>query len=107
MSGILEINKSNFQSEVLESSTPVLIDFWAEWCGPCRSQGPVLEAVAPKIAPIKIGKINIDKEPELQEKYGIQAVPTMLIFKDGAEQIRFSGFHPEPALLERLKPYIK
>ena len=80
---IVKITKDNFKSEVLDSKVPVLVDFWATWCGPCQMQAPVLDEIAAENSGIKIGKINIDEEAELAEKEKIQVVPTFVLYKDG------------------------
>ena len=79
----LEITTGNFVNEVLEAKGTVLIDFWATWCGPCRMQAPILEAFAGEHPEIKVGKVNVDENPELAEKFGIMSIPTLLVFKDG------------------------
>jgi len=80
----MEINKSNFQSEVLESKVPVVADFYANWCGPCRRMPPILSEVETKMGDqVKIVKINVDSEPELSEEYSISSIPTLLYFKNG------------------------
>jgi thioredoxin len=87
---IVTLTDSNFKQEVLQSSTPVLVDFWAEWCGPCKMVGPILDELASEYqGKVKIGKVNIDEFQSLATEYGIRAIPTLLIFKEGqvADQI--------------------
>ena len=84
MSLVLDITDANFDTEVLQSETPVLVDFWAEWCGPCKVLGPIIDEVAPEYdGKIKFTKLNIDQHPETAPKYGIRGIPTILLFKNG------------------------
>ena len=88
----LEFTESNFQSEVLESSQPVLVDFWAEWCGPCKAIGPVIDQLSSEIeGQAKVGKVNVDDARNLAVKYGIRTIPFLLFFKDGEVKDQIQG----------------
>ena len=80
----MHFTKENFEQEVLNSTVPVLVDFWAPWCGPCRMVGPIIEEIANEVeAQAKVGKINVDEEPLLASNYGVVSIPTIIVFKDG------------------------
>ena len=100
---IVNLNEANFGAEVLNSSTPVLVDFWAEWCGPCKMLAPMIDELASEYdGRVKIGKVNIDDHQSLASQYGIRAIPTMLIFKNGAIIDRIVGAQPKQAIVNRL-----
>ena len=80
---VMNITKNNFQEEVINSEKPVLLDFWAEWCGPCRMMSPVVDEIAEERSDIKVGKINVDAQQELAAKFGIMSIPTLVVMKDG------------------------
>ncbi|MBQ8638593.1 MAG: thioredoxin [Lachnospiraceae bacterium] len=100
---VLHITTENFESEVVKSEMPVLVDFWASWCGPCRMLAPVIEELAGELTDAKIGKINVDEEPDLAKKYGVMSIPTVIAFKNGEEVGRSVGFKPKNALVKLLK----
>ena len=98
----IHINQNNFQEEVLNSDKPVLLDFWAPWCGPCRMVLPLVEAIAEERSDIKVGKINVDEEVELASRFGIMSIPTLLVIKDGQVVNKAMGARPKDAILALL-----
>lgn len=98
----MNINKENFQNEVLNSGKPVLLDFWASWCGPCRMVAPVVEAIAEERPDVKVGKINVDEQPELASQFGVMSIPTLVVMKDGQIVHQAVGARPKSQILAML-----
>lgn len=107
MADYIIINDSNFKEEVVDSEFPVLIDFWAEWCAPCRLIAPIVEEIANEFkGKLKVGKLDVDNNPQTSMNYGIRSIPTLLIFKEGKPVETIIGAVPKKDILDRLKPFI-
>src|SRR3989344_4080069 len=103
-----DVTDQNFDEEVLKSKTPVLVDFWAAWCGPCKIMGPIVEEVAKKLEgkPVKVAKMNVDENQETPGKYGIMSIPTLMIFKNGQVVDTMVGVQAKEKLIEKLNTHI-
>jgi len=104
MKATIEINEANFEAEVLKSAQPVLVDFWAEWCGPCKMLGPVLDEIATEQAGrAKVAKVNVDNNPSLAARFGVQAIPTLLYFAGGEVRDKSVGVQGKKAIASKLE----
>lgn len=104
MSAVPIVNDTNFEAEVLKSALPVMVDFYATWCGPCKQLAPIVEALAKDYSgKLKVVKLDIDEAPAVASSHGIMAVPTVILFKGGAEKVKFTGFQPRPKLEAEIK----
>ena len=99
----VNIDKNNFQSEVMSSDKPVLLDFWAPWCTPCRMVVPIVEEIARERPDIKVGKVNVDEQPELASRFGVMSIPTLVVMKDGKIVDQAMGARPKNAILSMLQ----
>ena len=99
---VVTITKENFEQEVLQSAKPVLLDFWASWCGPCRMLSPVVDEVAEERTEVKVGTVNVDEQPELAGQFGVMSIPTLLVFEQGKLVRQAVGARPKASVLELL-----
>ena len=99
---VVTITKENFEQEVLQSTKPVLLDFWASWCGPCRMLSPIVDEVAEERTDVTVGKVNVDEQPELAGEFGVMSIPTLLVFKNGKLVDQAVGARPKAGVLDLL-----
>lgn len=98
----ININKTNFQNEVINSEKPVLLDFWASWCGPCRMVSPIVDEIAAERGDITVGKVNVDEQPELAGQFGVMSIPTLVVLKNGKVTNQAVGARPKAQILAML-----
>ena len=103
---VVTITTENFAQEVLQSEKPVLLDFWASWCGPCRMLSPIVDEVAEERGDVKVGKVNVDEQPELAGEFGVMSIPTLIVFKNGEEIDRSVGALPKARLQALLEKHL-
>ncbi len=99
----IDINKTNFQNEVMNSDKLVLLDFWASWCGPCRMVAPIVEEIVEERSDIKVGKVNVDEQPELAHQFGVMSIPTLVVMKNGKIVNQAMGVRPKRQILDMLE----
>ena len=105
--GVLILSDSTFDEELLSSETPILVDFWAEWCGPCKQIAPVVEEIAAEESSrLRVGKLNVDDNPEVARRFEVMSIPTLILFKDGAPQARIVGAKGKKQLLEDIQSHL-
>jgi thioredoxin 1 len=105
--GVIEVNDANFDEEVLKSDVPVLVDFWAVWCGPCKAIAPIIDSVAATYAgKVKIAKMNVDTSTSTPMRYRVQAIPTLIFFKDGKPVDQLLGYNPQSVIEEKVQKLI-
>jgi len=107
MGNAVAVSGENFDSEVLQATEPVLVDFWAEWCGPCRAVAPSVEEIATEYrGKLKVVKVDVDDAPQVATKYGVQGIPTLMVFKNGEVVERLTGGYPKAIILQKVKPHL-
>ena len=106
MSNAVPVTKESFESEVINSDKPVIVDFWAEWCGPCKALSPILDEVASEVANAKVVKVNVDEQGDLAQQYGIRGIPTLIFFKGGEVKSTLVGNQPKAEILKNINDLV-
>ena len=100
---VITITKENYEDQVIKSEKPVLLDFWAPWCGPCRMVSPIVDEIADELSDVKVGKVNVDEQPELAAKFNVMSIPTLVVMKDGKIAASVVGARPKQDIIALLK----
>lgn len=106
MGNLVNVNKDSFEAEVLSSDKPVIVDFWAEWCGPCKALAPILDEISNEVEGAKVVKVNVDEAGELAQQYGIRGIPTLIFFKDGEVKSTLVGNQPKAEILKNINDLV-
>ena len=106
MGNLVNVNKDSFEAEVIKSDKPVIVDFWAEWCGPCKALAPILDEISNEVANAKVVKVNVDESGELAQQYGIRGIPTLIFFKDGEVKSTLVGNQPKAEILKNINDLV-